>query len=336
MNDARIYLSTAALGGLCALTSCAGDEPAKAEVARDLGLPKMERPADWSQARAELGKQLFFDTRMSSNGAMSCSTCHLPELGWTDGKQFSQKVDGSMNTRNSPSLYNVGYQQGYFYWDGRADTMEKNVAAAWKGHMGGDPDKMAAALNEVPAYKAAFEAAFGGPATGDRIVDAFCSFVRSLQAGGTRYDQFVAGDKTALNADEQAGLALFQGKAGCVACHVPPLLTDLKFHNVGIGMAAENPDVGASKPHPEFAVGSFKTPTLRAVSKTAPYFHDGSVATLEEAVRIMAAGGIANEHLDPILKAFAARTISEAEQKQIVAFLRALDPQQVFTAPKLP
>jgi cytochrome c peroxidase len=318
-----------------ALGACSGDG-AMPEVDKALGLPAMTRPDGWSEARAELGKKLFFDTRLSSNGEMSCSTCHLPDKGWTDGKQFSQKVSGAMNTRNSPTLFNVGYQQNAFYWDGRAPSMEKNVAAAWKGHMGGDPEAMAATLNGIPAYKAEFEAAFGGEATGDSIVDAFCAFVRSLQAGGTRYDQFKAGDQSALTADEQAGMTLFQGKAGCIACHTPPLFTDMLYHNVGIGMDAAEPDVGANKPHPEAAIGSFKTPTLRAVAQSAPYFHDGSVATLEEAVGIMCKGGLANEHLDPILKAFAARTISAAEQKQIVAFLKALTPQQTFTAPKLP
>jgi cytochrome c peroxidase len=317
------------------LGACSGDG-AMPEVDKALGLPAMTRPDGWSEARAELGKKLFFDTRLSSNGEMSCSTCHLPDKGWTDGKQFSQKVSGAMNTRNSPTLFNVGYQQNAFYWDGRAPSMEKNVAAAWKGHMGGDPEAMAATLNGIPAYKAEFEAAFGGEATGDSIVDAFCAFVRSLQAGGTRYDQFKAGDQSALTADEQAGMTLFQGKAGCIACHTPPLFTDMLYHNVGIGMDAAEPDVGANKPHPEAAIGSFKTPTLRAVAQSAPYFHDGSVATLEEAVGIMCKGGLANEHLDPILKAFAARTISAAEQKQIVAFLTALTPQQTFTAPKLP
>ncbi len=317
------------------LSSCSGDV-ATPDVDKTLGLPAMTRPDGWSEARAELGKKLFFDTRLSSNGEMSCSTCHLPDKGWTDGKQFSQKVSGAMNTRNSPTLFNVGYQQNAFYWDGRAPSMEKNVEAAWKGHMGGDPDAMAATLNGIPAYKAEFEAAFGGEATGALIVDAFCSFVRSLQAGGTRYDQFAAGDATALTADEQAGLTLFRGKAGCIACHTTPLFTDMLYHNVGIGMDAAEPDVGANKPHPEAAIGSFKTPTLRAVAQSAPYFHDGSVATLEEAVGIMCKGGLANEHLDPILKGFANRTISDAEQKQIVAFLKALTPQQTFEAPKLP
>ena len=137
----------------------------------------------------------------------------------------------------------------------------------------------------------------------------------SLQAGGTRYDQFRAGDQSALTAEEQAGLGLFQGKAGCVACHTPPLFTDMLYHNVGIGMDAAEPDVGANKPHPEAAIGSFKTPTLRAVAQSAPYFHDGSVATLEEAVGLMCKGGIANEHLEPIHKDCAARSITSTERK---------------------
>lgn len=332
----QIRTALSALAVLSVLASC-GDDQAAAKVDVAMGLPKMERPAGWSEARAELGKQLFFDTRLSSNAAMSCSTCHLHEHGWTDAKQFSTKVDGKVNTRNSPSLYNVGYQPLY-YWDGRAPTMEANVAAAWKGHMGGDADKMAETLKGVDAYAKSFQAAFGTAPTGELIVDALCAFVRSLQAGGTRYDAFVAGDTKALDADEQAGMTLFM--ANCAVCHTAPLFTDMKFHNVGIGMDAEQPDLGrkaAKNAEPDAVEGAFKTPSLRAVGRTAPYFHDGSVATLEEAVRLMAHGGKANEHLDPILvNTLAKNPLDDSSIAKLVAFLKALDPREAFTAPKLP
>ena len=315
---------------LLAAAAC-GRQPS---VEVTLGLPVMQRPADWSPARAELGKQLFFDPRLSSDGSMSCSTCHLHEHAWTDAKALSTKVDGKLNTRNSPSLYNVGYQP-YYYWDGRAATMEANVAAAWKGHMGGDPDAMAAALAKVEGYAAAFDAAYGQAPTGALLVDALCAFVRSLQAGGTRFDEYEAGQTDALSAEERAGRDLFFGKAACITCHTPPLFTDFAFHNIGL-TSGEAGDPGRQAQDPTAAFGSFKTPGLRGVGASAPYFHDGSVATLEEAVRLMASAGVDGEHVDPILKARGDLKLSDAEIAQLVAFLKALAPRDVFTAPKLP
>ena len=293
----------------------------------------MTRPASWSEAKAELGKKLFFDTRLSSNAKMSCSTCHEPERAFTDGQRFSTKVDGKVNTRNSPSLVNVGYQP-LFYWDGRADSLEKNVGAAWKGHMGGDPEKSPAAIAKVEGYAKEFQAAYGHAPTFDDMVDALSSFVRTLQSGGSRYDRFTNGDKSALNADEQAGMTLFLGT--CASCHTGALFTDHQFHNVGIGMDAETPDPGRHKVDEKAALGSFKTPSLRSVSLTAPYFHDGSAATLEEAVTVMAHGGKANAALDPLLQPVKDRKFDDKQIAQLVAFLRALDGSGIFVKPTLP
>jgi cytochrome c peroxidase len=321
------------LFAVLAIAACSTDATPTKKPAPDLGLPAMTRPAGYSAAKAELGKKLFFDTRLSSNGSMSCSSCHQHELGWTDGKSLSPKVDGSINTRHSPSLYNVGYQP-HFYWDGRAATLEGNVEAAWKGHMGGDPAAMAQKLAGIDAYGKEFQSAFGAAPSGPFMVEALASFVRSLVSGGSRFDQFQAGDTKALTADEQEGWKLFQ--QACVACHAAPLFTDHLFHNVGIGMTAANVDIGRKKIDDKAAIGSFKTPSLRSISKSAPYFHDGSVATLEEAVRLMAKGGLENEHLDPILGAVKARNYTDAEIGKLVAFLRSLDSVEDFVAPTLP
>ncbi len=286
------------------LTPYAG---APTPVSPTLGLPAMTRPASWSEAKAELGKKLFFDTRLSSNDKMSCSTCHEPERAFTDGQRFSTKVDGKVNTRNSPSLVNVGYQP-LFYWDGRADTLEKNVGAAWKGHMGGDPEKSPAAIVKVEGYAKEFQAVFGRAPTFDDMVDALSSFVRTLQSGGSRYDRFTNGDKSALNADEQAGMTLFLGT--CASCHAGALFTDHQFHNVGIGMDAETPDPGRHKVDEKAALGSFKTPSLRSVSLTAPYFHDGSAATLADVVA----------HYDKVLSL----GLAVEQQRDLVEYLKSL------------
>ncbi|MCA8941228.1 MAG: c-type cytochrome [Planctomycetes bacterium] len=285
-------------------------------------VPSPENPM--TPQKVELGKHLFFDTRLSSNGAMSCQTCHLHEHGWTDGKRFSTKVDGSMNTRNSPTLYNLGYHD-HLYWDGRADSLESNITAAWKGHMGGDPDAMAKSLDAIPGYHSMFRAAFGEDPTGKLVVFALASFVRSLRAGDSAFD------RNELSADAKAGQQIYMQR--CVSCHTAPLFTDTKFHNVGMG---EKPDVGRGK-YDESLQGAFKTPTLRNVTKTAPYFHDGSVATLREAVTIMAHGGVDNPNRDPILQANASLPELTSEQTdQLLAFLGALDSHEKFSPPKLP
>lgn len=288
-----------------------------------------------TEAKAELGKQLFFDPRLSGTGKTSCSSCHLPEQAFTDGRQLSPQDSGKLNTRNSPTMYNVGYLER-LYWDGRAKGLEANVLAAWKAQTGADPKVVSERLSAVPAYQEAFTKAFSAPPSETTIVHALASFLRSLRSGDSNFDRYQAGDKTALTEAQQQGMQLFLGKAGCVVCHTPPLFTNKLFHNVGIGMAKENPDLGANAKNAlgdAAKPGSFKTPTLRDIQKTGPYFHDGSVATLRDAVALMAKGGLDNPHKDPLL---ANRNLTDAELDQLVAFLESLTGNQPFTPPTLP
>jgi cytochrome c peroxidase len=286
-------------------------------------------------AKVELGNQLFFDPRLSGSGTMSCSSCHLPERAFTDGKATAKKDDGAMNTRNSPTMHNVGYLDR-LYWDGRAKTLEDNVLAAWKAQTGAKPDEIATKLAAVKEYQVAFQGAFGEPPTAGNIVKALASFLRTLRSGNSPFDRWQAGDEQAVGADAKAGYELFRGKAGCFVCHTPPLFTDRLFHNVGIGMGAANPDVGAAAKSAFDDVkrtGQFKTPTLRDIAKTAPYFHDGSVATLKEAVALMGKGGIDNPHKDPLMLD---RALSNEEVDQLVAFLETLTGNVVWSAPAVP
>lgn len=286
-------------------------------------------------AKYELGKQLFFDPRLSGTGKTSCSSCHLPEKAFTDGRAKSPKDDGTLNTRNSPTMYNVGYLDR-LYWDGRAKTLEGNVLAAWKAQIGGKPEEAAKLLAAVPDYAKAFQAAFQAPPSEATIVQALASFLRGLRSGDSAYDQFAAGNKDALGEAAKKGMEVFMGKGGCVVCHTPPLFTDKLFHNVGIGMAAEKPDVGAAGEkafNDPSKTGQFKTPTLRDVAKTGPYFHDGSTATLKEAVALMASGGLDNKHKDPLLMN---RNLSAEEIDQLVAFLEALTGNVPFPPPAVP
>ncbi|MGE3173029.1 MAG: cytochrome-c peroxidase [Planctomycetota bacterium] len=283
--------------------------------------------------KIELGAMLFFDPRLSGSGKMSCSTCHLPDQGWTDGKRFSPKDNGALNKRNTPTLVNAAYCDK-LYWDGRAPGLDANILAAWTGQMSADTAKVAETLAAVPAYRERFEAVFQSPPHERAIVQALSMFVRMRKGENAPFDAWRAGDADAVSADAKAGYALFMSKAGCVLCHQEPLFTDKSFHNTGIGMDAAEPDLGrgAIVKDPKLN-GYFKTPSLRDVALTAPYFHDGSVATLEEAVRFMAKGGLANPTKSAEL---VDRNLSDAEIGQLVAFLESLTGTAKFTPPQLP
>jgi len=310
----------------------------------------MAVPADnpITPEKVVLGKQLFFDTRLSKTGKLSCESCHHPENGWTSGKALTAKFDGSMNTRTTPTMHNVGYLPA-LYWDGRGKSLEGVATAAWKGQMGGDPDQVAMKLNEIPGYKDAFQKAMGGPATGDGIAKALATFMRTIKSHDSPWDRYEAGDKAAVSEDVVKGFDVFthQNKANCTLCHLPPLYTDTLFHNVGIGTDKPMPDKGRGKILEDAAktagtkddkaaemMGAFKTPTLRGVTEAAPYFHDGRAKTLEEAVDLMLKGGIANDNLDPKLKR---RNVSPTERTQLIAFIKSLTPEpKPFEKPILP
>jgi cytochrome c peroxidase len=308
------------------------------------GLPAMSVPAEnpITAEKAELGRLLYHDRRLSGDGKLACYSCHLNEKGLTDGIAKGKGAFGKDLTRSAPTLWNVGFQP-HWYWDGRAKTLEAQALAAWKlANMGAkDQEKdevradILAALNAVPAYQERFQEAFGGPATQERVVQALATYMRTIVSRDTAWDRFTAGDAGALSADAQAGWKLFQEK-GCVTCHTPPLFTDMQFHNVGIGMSAEKPDQGRGAiTKNEAESGAFKTPTLRDVARSAPYFHDGSAATLEEAVKAMLSGGFDNPHLDR--ERLKRQSITHDEFERILAFLReGLTERTVMPRPEVP
>lgn len=285
--------------------------------------------------RIALGKQLFFDPRLSRTKKMSCETCHVPEKGWTDGLALSPRFDGSMNTRHSPTLYGAAFYPD-LYWDGRAKGLETQIMAAWRGQMGADPDAIAKELEALPRYIEAFQKEYEGPPTGDRVVKALASFVRTIHAGNTPWDRApqdaAAASKTAIG----LGFQVFS-TSGCVLCHTPALFSDVQFHNVGIGADKVPPDMGRGKilsdaaaknnqpvtPDIERLMGAFKTPSLRGIALSGPYFHDGSAKTLDEAVDLMLKGGIDNKTKDVLLQP---RTLTAEQRKDLMAFLTALTP----------
>jgi cytochrome c peroxidase len=286
------------------------------------GLPPVPSPAHnpTTPERVALGRLLFFDPRLSASGA-SCATCHRPELGWADGATRSPTAAGRENLRHTPALWNVGYAREW-YWDGSMPTLEALVLSNWKGQLAVVPEERAATLGEIPAYRAHFARAFGddstsGGPTATRAAEALAAFLRTLNNGDAPWDRHEAGERTAVSAAAIAGARIFNARAGCASCHVPPLYRDGGFH---ARLPANDLDPGRMRATADPADrGAFRTPGLRGAAFTAPYFHDGRAATLEAAIDAeLARDGV---HLDAL------------ERAQLVAFVRALSPPLVPVAP---
>jgi len=256
--------------------------------------------------RIELGRQLFFDTRLSRDGSLSCASCHEPRRGFADARPIAVGVDGRQGRRNAPALINRGYGRAFF-WDGRARSLEEQVVKPIE-----DPNELGSSLADASRRV--------GIAPDD-IGRALSSFVRSILSGNSPFDRFVSGDRSALTADERAGLQVFRGKGNCVACHVGPTLSDERLHNTGVAWSgAVFTDAGAGR-------GEFKTPTLREVARTAPYMHDGSLATLDDVIEFYDQGGRPNPSLDPEVRPL---RLTADEKRQVAVFLKALGGEVQF------
>lgn len=286
--------------------------------------------------KVALGRKLFFDPALSVDGSRSCYSCHRDEDG-TGGHEPLAIGPGDVTLpRHAPTLWNVAYLPR-LYWDGRSDSLEAQAKAAWAGgNMGVGQDALRAKAEEIgdkPEYAPLFAAAFPGiGATPDTVVQALSAYERTLFCGDTAFDRHVAGDGSALDARQKAGLELFIGKAGCHGCHTPPFFSDAylsedgAYHNVGVGIAGKEPkdvDVGRQKvTQSPLDWAAFKTPSLRNVTRSAPYLHDGSREKLDEVVRFMATGGYKNPALDPKM---VDKKLSDEEIGQLVAFLGSLE-----------
>ena len=317
-----------------ALSACVS-RPVEPPIQAISALPPVVHPADnpGTSDKLALGKQLFTDARLSGTGKMACQGCHYRNLGWTDAKALSTKDDGTVNTRHTPGLYNVGYQTAW-YWDGRATTLEGQVLAAWRAQIGADPTKVAALLNTVPGYVSQFRAVYGTDATPDAVVKSLAAYFRSKVSTDSPWDRYERGDPSAVSRDAVVGFELFMGKGRCAACHTPPFYGNSTFYNVGLEAGKARPDVGRfNVTKNESDRGAFKTPSLRSVALTAPYFHDGSVATLREAVVLMASGGKPDPNLSPILSPTG---LTDKEIDQLVVFLQSLTSTETWDQPKLP
>lgn len=310
--------------------------PAVPRPPKILGPLKTPRDNPTTSAKVHLGRKLFFDAALSVDGSRSCHSCHRNEDG-TGGHEPTAL--GAKNTpllRHAPSLWNVGYLPK-LDWDGGSDSLEDQAKRIWAGAaMGVGEEQLAVKAEELgdkADYRPLFAAAFPGlGATPDTVAQALAAYQRTLHCGETAFDRHATGDGSALTTEQRAGMELFIGKGACHSCHTPPFFSDAyvmedgAYHNVGVGLAGKQHaavDVGRQKITENPADwAAFKTPSLRHVSRTGPYLHDGSLGSLKEVVRFMAAGGHNNPALDPKM---VDKKLSEDEIDQIVAFLGSLE-----------
>lgn len=293
-----------------------------------------------SADKVTLGKLLFFDRRLSKDDTVSCATCHNPYHGFGDPDRVSTGVGFLTGGRNSPTVINRLFSAEQF-WDGRAKDLEEQshgpltnpVEMAMASH-----DDVVKEVGRLQGYKPLFEKAFGDDAvTMPRIAQAIASYERTVLAGNAPYDRYKAGDEGAMSAQQVKGMELFEGKANCATCHVSFNFTDEMYHNLGVGWdanAKKLADLGRyDVTQKDVNKGQFKTPTLRNVTETAPYMHDGSEATLREVMVLYDRGGNANPNLDAKMKPL---NLTDDEIDALVAFMYALTGPVTNAEPPAP
>ena len=291
-----------------------------------------------TKERVELGKMLYFDPRLSADGTVSCATCHDPQKGFTDQLSFSKGIRGQTGTRNAPTVVNSTFN-AFQFWDGRAMTLEDQAKGpiANPVEMGNTHEGAVQNIANIAGYKKYFEGAYGdSTVTIDRIAQAIATFERTVLSGNSAWDKFTQNvDPSALSESAKRGLQLFEGKARCTQCHVGFNLSDSLFHNLGVSMSKENPDLGRYEiTKQEADKGAFKTPILRDLLKTAPYMHDGSMKTLEEVIELYNKGGEPNPWLDKRMQAL---SLTDQEKQDLVDFMKSLEGDwQPEPPPQLP
>jgi len=289
------------------------------------------------RAKVELGKQLYFDGRLSKNGQVSCAFCHNPFTGFADPRQTSIGVGGGVGGRQAPTVFNSAFNDTQF-WDGRADSLEEQAIAPIQNpiEMGETHENVVKKLAKIQGYRQQFRAVFGADVNLQGIAEAIAAYERTVISTNSAFDKYVLGEKQAMTDSAVRGMALFRSKARCILCHNGPNFTDDQFYNLGV------PQVGPLKEDPgrynvthlERDRGAFRTPTLRSITETAPYMHDGAFKTLEEVIDFLDKGGGVNAGLAPQIKPL---TLTAEEKADLLAFLKALSGEPLkVTVPKLP
>lgn len=288
-------------------------------------------------AKVELGKQLYFDGRLSKDNAIACAFCHNPFTGFADPRQTSIGVGGGIGGRQSPTVYNTGFIPLQF-WDGRAGSLEEQAIGPIVNpvEMAETHENVVKKLGKIKGYQQQFRAVFGTDVNLQGIAEAIAAYERTIISTNSAFDKYVLGDAKAMDETAIRGMALFKSKARCILCHNGPNFTDNQFHNLGV------PQVGPMKEdlgrfyvtRLEHDKGAFKTPTLRSITETAPYMHDGFFKTLDAVVDFLDQGGGPNTNLSPMLKSLG---LTPQEKSDLIAFLRALTGEKIkFEMPKLP
>jgi cytochrome c peroxidase len=296
------------------VTTTAAEDPARGEPLRPL-----EPPGPLDPAKVALGKRLFLDPRLSGDGTVSCASCHDLQRAGVDGLARSRGIGGATGALNTPTVYDA-WRNPVQFWDGRVDSLEAQIEGPLTSptEMGSSFAAAIATLQADPSYARAFAASYPQGVTRAAFVDAVAVFERSLSTTGSRFDSFLRGDTGALTADEQAGYRAFK-TYGCASCHQGANVGGNMFETLGVfrdyfvDRGGERPeDLGrynvtglAEDRH------RFRVPSLRLAARTGPYFHDGSVATLEAAVQVMARYQLGRE-------------IGPREEQLIVQFLKTL------------
>jgi cytochrome c peroxidase len=283
--------------------------------------------------RTKLGKTLFFDPRLSGSNWISCATCHNPALGWSDGLPTAIGEGQKRLGRATPSILNTAYNVLQM-WDGRFRSLEEQAMGPVESsvEMNQNPEELVKELQAIPGYVEMFNDAYPGRGiTKDTIAMALASFQRSIVAGIAPFDRWIAGEEKAISAAAKRGFELFEGNANCGTCHSGFNFTDDGFHNIGLN----SNDLGRFAVKPVAVTrGAFKTPTLRNVTRTAPYMHNGAYNTLEEVIEHYVRGGDDKSNLSPNFKQ---AKLNYAEKQDLLEFLKTLESRPVeITYPEMP
>jgi cytochrome c peroxidase len=301
----------------------------KAPLGIDIDLAKLPNPP--TPERVRLGRWLFYDTRLSADNTISCATCHIPEYAFSQPTPVASGIAGQKGKRKAPTFINEAVTlYPHFFWDGRAGSLEDQALGPIENpvEMGNTHSAMIQTLSRIPGYKPYFKQAFGTEAiTKERVAHAIADYERTRMSGNSAWDRWRQNrDEKAVSDQVKLGHDLFFNKARCNQCHLGNAFTDSSFHNLGVGWDAKKKafaDEGRYVVTKNKAdLGAFKTPTLRDVTKHAPYMHDGSQKTLREVVEWYNRGGEKNPYLDPKISPL---HLTPAEVDALIAFMDALD-----------
>lgn len=287
-----------------------------------------------TEERAQLGRRLFYDPILSRDRTVSCGSCHQQEFGFSDPRTVSVGVEEKQGDRNAPHLANLAWVRSGLFWDGRVETLEEQATQPIENPLEMDlaiSDAVARLLDDA-SYVAAFEQAYDAPPTAQSLGAALASFVRTLVSAEAPYDRYLAGDEAALSASARRGAALFlDGKTGCFHCHSQTTLTNDGFFNNGT--YEDGGDVGRQALTGRTGdLGKFRVPSLRNVAVTAPYMHDGSLATLRDVIEHYARGGSGHPSTDVQVEPL---ELTEEDKEDLLAFLESLTDAEFLSAAEL-